>query len=255
MDRSVESVEAGGGGESMTGRPWCIVFCAGLVVGQTASGQSVRSLVNSGNDFYEKQQYTDAEVNYRKALEKDASLLPGRYNLGSALHKEGKYQEAVSEYETLLRPTTGKETQADIHYNIGNSYMKEQQYQQAVNSYIESLKLNPSDADAKYNLSYALEKLRQQQQQQKQNKDKDKDKDKNKDQNKKDQQKQQQKQQDQKNQQQQQNQEQQRQQRQEKQMSRADAERILQVLRNNEKEVQKKLRARTAVRPKSEKDW
>jgi Ca-activated chloride channel homolog len=237
----------------MTGRSWCIVLWGGLIMGQTATGQSVRSLINSGNDYYEKQQYTDAEVNYRKALEKDASLLPGRYNLGGALHKEGKYQEAVSEYETLLRPTTGKETQADIHYNIGNSYMKEQQYQQAVNSYIESLKLNPSDADAKYNLSYALEKLRQQQQQQKQNKDKDKEK--NKDQDKKDQknqQNQQQKPQDQKNQQQQQNQEQQRQ---EKQMSKADAERILQVLRNNEKEVQKKLRARTAVRPKSEKDW
>ncbi len=38
-------------------------------------------------------------------------------------------------------------------------------------------------------------------------------------------------------------------------MSKADAERILEVLKNNEKEVQKKLRVRQAVRPKTDKDW
>lgn len=231
-----------------------VLLLAGAGVTHTPA-QSVRSLVNSGNDHYEKGEYGDAEVNYRKALERQQSLLPGRFNLGNALHKQGKFQESISEYETLLRPTTPREAEPGIHYNIGNSYLKQQQYQEAIRSYIEALKRDPSDADAKYNLSYALEMLRQQQQQKQ---DKNKNKDENKqDQDKKNQQNQQQQQQQQKNQQQQppqQNQQQQARQ-QEKKMSKADAERILQVLRNSEKDVQKKLRARQAVRPRSEKDW
>ena len=38
-------------------------------------------------------------------------------------------------------------------------------------------------------------------------------------------------------------------------MSKADAQRILDVLKDNEKEVQKKLRVRQAVRSKTDKDW
>ena len=217
--------------------------------------QSVRSLVNSGNDHYEKGEYGDAEVNYRKALERQQSLLPGRFNLGNALHKQGKFQESISEYETLLRPTTPREAESGIYYNIGNSHLKQQQYQEAVRSYVEALKRDPSDVDAKYNLSYALEKLRQQQQQQKQDKNKNKqDQDKQKQQNQQQQQQNQQQQQQKSQPPPQQNQQQQARQ-QEKKMSKADAERILQVLRNNEKDVQKKLRARQAVRPRSEKDW
>jgi tetratricopeptide (TPR) repeat protein len=215
----------------------------GLVLTAPIEAQSVRSLVNKGNDLYKEGKYTDAEVNYRKALEKDQALLPGKFNLGNALHKEGKLDDAVKQYETTLQPGTPAATRAKAHYNIGNTHLRQQKYQEAIHSYVESLKLSPDDYDAKYNLSYALQMLRQQQQNKDQNK---------KDQKKKDQQQQQQQQQK-KQDQQQEPQQQQRQQ--EKRISKADARRILDVLKNNEREVQKKLRARPAARPRTEKDW
>ncbi len=218
----------------------------GVVLAPRLGAQSVRSLVNKGNDLYSKGKYTDAEVNYRKALEKDQTLLPGKFNLGNALHKEGKLDDAVKQYEMTLQPGTSTETKAKVHYNIGNSYLRERKYQEAIHSYVESLKLAPDDYDAKYNLSYALEMLRRQQQQQ-QNKDQ------NKDQNKQDQKKTDQQQQQQQPKQDQQPQQQQQQQ--QKQISKADAQRILDVLKNNERDVQKKLRARPAARPRTEKDW
>jgi len=212
--------------------------------------QSTRSLVNGGNDMYREQKYSDAEVNYRKALEKEKALIQGHFNLGDALTKQGKYDEAVKEYETALSKAEGKDTKAYAHYNIGNSMMKQQRYQDAVQSYINSLKLDPKDDDARYNLSYALEKLKAPPPKP-QNKNQDK-----KDQDKKDQQK---KDQDKQNQQQKDRQDRQKQQQspqqQQKQMSRADAQRILDVLKNSEKDVQKKLHARQAVRPKTDKDW
>jgi len=227
-----------------------------LAVGGIAWGQSVRSLVNGGNDLYEEKKFGDAEVNYRKAVEEEPASVEGHFNLGNALYKQGKTDESVKEFENAMLKAEEKSTRADAHYNIGNSYLKAQQYQDAVKSYVEALKLNPDDMEAKYNLSYALEKLKQQQQQQKND---NKDQDKNNDENKKDKQKNDQQQRNQEKQKQQQQDQQQAQQKQkqqqEKQMSKADAERILDVLRNNEKDVQKKLRVRQAVRPKGEKDW
>ena len=224
-----------------------------LVATLPAQAQSVRSLVNGGNDLYKEDKYTDAEVNYRKALEKEKDLVQGHFNLGNALNKEGKYGEAVKEYDLAREKATSPETRGHAWYNIGNSMMGEQKYQEAVDAYIRSLQLNPRDLEAKYNLSYALEKLKQQQQQQQQNKNQDK---KDQKQNQKNQQnKQDQQKQDQKKQDQQQNPQQNQPQQQQKQMSKADAERILDVLKNSEKDVQKKLHARQAVRPKTDKDW
>lgn len=243
-------------------RTWVIGFLMLVSVLDSAS-QSVRSLVREGNSQYKDQKYTDAEVSYRKALEKEQDLVPGHFNLGNSLYKQDKADEAMKAYENALMKAESKETKADAYYNMGNALLKGQRYQEAVKSYIESLKLNPNDQDTKYNLSYALAKLREQQQQQQQNKnDKNKDVKQNQKKDQQDQQKQDQQKQDQQkqNQQQQQKQDQQTQQQkqqqgQEKKMAKADAERILDVLKNSERDVQKKLRVRQGVRVKTEKDW
>jgi Ca-activated chloride channel family protein len=214
-----------------------------------APAQSVRSLVNGGNDLYKEQKYTDAEVNYRKALEKEKGQPQATYDLGNALYKQSKPAEAAKEYETALHATEDTRMQSQSYFNIGNTFAQGQDYQNAIKGYINALKLNPDDADAKYNLSYALRMLKQQQQQQ-QNKNNDKKQDQK---NQQDQKKQNQQQQQQNKQDQQRQQPQPRQQ--ERQISKAEAERILAVLKNNERDVQKKLRTRTAVRPRSEKDW
>jgi Ca-activated chloride channel family protein len=231
--------------------PSALLTCLLLpLLAASAGAQSTRSLINSGNGMYKDQKFGDAEVNYRKALEKEKDLVQGHFNLGDALTKQGKYDEAVKEYENALTKAEGKDTKAYAHYNIGNDMMKQQRYQDAVRSYIDALKLQPKDEDARYNLSYALEKLKMPPpKQQNQNQDKN-----NKD--KKDQQKQDQNKQDQQKQ--QQNDKQQKQQspqQQQKHMSRADAQRILDVLKNSEKDVQKKLHTRQAVRPRTDKDW
>lgn len=260
----MESATCGGRSEIMRNLRVIVAVVWTLAsIPHAVQAQSIRSLVNGGNSLYEKQQFSDAEVNYRKALEKEKDLVAGHFNLGNALYKQGKLDESVQEFEGALMKAEETETKAFAHYNIGNSYLKGEKYQEAIQSYIEALKVNPEDQEAKYNLSYALKKLKdQQQQQQQQQKKQDdnrdqKDKDKNKNQ------QQQQKQNEQRDQQQQPNQQQPQQdkaqqqpaQPQQKQMSRADAERILDVLKNSEKDVQKKLRVRQSARVKTEKDW
>ena len=78
---------------------------------------------------------------------------------------------------------------AEAFYNLGNAQFKQQKYQEALESYKQSLRLNPSDMEAKYNYAYTKRLLDE-------NKDggggggdqnKDQNQDQNKDQNQNDQ--------------------------------------------------------------------
>jgi tetratricopeptide (TPR) repeat protein len=266
----MESVEEGGSGVKK-GAGLNLGMWVALVIGNCsmviglAHAQSVRSLVNSGNDLYASKKFDDAEVSYKKAVEKDITSVPGHFNLGNSLYRQDKHDQAVKAFENAISRAEGKLAKSQAYFNLGDAHLRSQNYDEAVKSFTESLKLNPDDVDAKYNLSYALMKQKEQQQQKNQNKNEknqDKNKDQqqqNQDQNKQEQEKQDQQKQNQQNQQQQDQQQQQAQQdqtrQQQRQMSKADAERILDVLKNNEKDVQKKLRARVVQRPRGEKDW
>ena len=123
-----------------------VVLCViGLVLLARAStpAQSVRSLVNGGNDLYKEQKFTDAEVNYRKAIEKEKGQTQATYNLGNSLYKQQKPAEAAKEYEGVLHATIDSRTQSHSYYNIGNTFAQGQDYQNAIKGYINALKLNP----------------------------------------------------------------------------------------------------------------
>lgn len=232
-----------------------------LITTQFVDGQSVRSLNNSGVDSYKKKQFVDAEVNFKKGLEKSKENFELNYNLGDSYYKQQRYDEAIKSFQNSLAQTEDGNLKSKAFHNIGNSLLKSQKIKESVEAYKHSLKLNPDDKDTKYNLSYALSLLKQQQDQQ-QNKnqnDKNKDKQDQKDQNKNDQQnKNKDEQKDQK--QNQQNKDQAAQldnmkQQEKNKISKEEAERILEALRNNEKDLQKKLRKKVGVPITTDKDW
>ena len=224
--------------------------------------QTLRGFVNDGVEKYNEENYSDAEVNFKKGTEKAADNFEAKYNLGDALFKQKRYDEALNSYQNSLALARNDQEKAKVHYNIGNSLLKSQKIKESIEAYKQSLKLNPYDQETKYNLSYALEMLKSkndQKQNQDQNKDQNKDKNKNKkenqDQQKQDQQKNQQ-QQDQKKQDQQSKQDNTKQQQQQPQkISKEEAERILGALKDNEKDLQKELRKIKGKRVKTDKDW
>jgi Ca-activated chloride channel homolog len=211
--------------------------------------QGLRSLNNSGVDLYEQKKFTDAEVNFKKTLEKNPQLFQGHFNLGDAYYKQGRYDEAIQSYKNSLQFTEDKNKQAQAYHNMGNSFLKQQKYPESIEAYKNALKDRPNDLDTKYNLSYALNMMKQNQDKKNQNKN-DKDKDKNKDQ----QQNQNQQNQDKKDNKDQQKQQQQQQQ-QKNQISKDEAQRMLDALKNNETDTQKKLRRAKGKPVVTDKNW
>jgi len=103
------------------------------------------------------------------------------------MYEQENYEESNKLFTEVTERITSPEEKASAYYNLGNTYMKENKFQESIDAYKNSLRLNPNDPDAKYNLEYARKKLKEQQQNQDQNQDQDKKDQDKKDQDKKDQ--------------------------------------------------------------------
>lgn len=232
------------------------LFALFLPVLTAASAYGQNREISKGNKEYNEKRYRNAEAAYREAISKKPGEFTGIYNLGNALYRQEKFEDAAQQYMSAMGNEKNPASRSKAFYNLGNALLKNQQYKESVDAYKQALKINPDDEDARYNLSYALQKLKQQQQQSGQNKDQ-----KNKDQQQKDQQKdQQKKEQEQKDEQQQAGQDkkeqEKKQQKKEPKMSKEEAERMLRALKNDEKDLQKeKARKFKVVNANPEKDW
>jgi len=219
--------------------------------------QSLRGLVNDGVDQYADGNFSDAEVNFKKGTEKAPANFEAQFNLGDAYFKQQRYDEAIKSYQSSLAMARTDTEKSKVHYNVGNSLLKSQKIEESIEEYKKSLKLNPHDQEAKYNLSYALEMLKNQEQQedQKQDKKDEEKKDEQKDKKEEKKEDQQKKQDQQKQDQQKKEEEKQQQQQQPQKISKEEAERILEALKDNEKDLQKELRKVKGKKVKTDKDW
>jgi len=253
------------------------------------SAQIELGFIRDGNASYKEKSYTDSEENYRRALEVEATSYSGTFNLGNSIYQQGRYQEAVKHFETATAYAPDEKSRAQALHNLGNSHLKLQDYENSAKAYIEALKINPGDMDTKYNLAYAMQKLKEQQQQQQEQQQDQENQDENsedqenkdqeqKDQEQKDQEQQEQDQQDQENKgENQQNKDQDQKDEQEqkaqdkeidnpeegaqdstlmmkKEMSMEEVLKILEIMDNEEQKVQQKLRAPKGDRKKTDKD-
>ena len=187
-----------------------------------------------GNRQYKKENYTLSEIDYRRGAEANKNSYEAHYNIGDALYKQDKYEDALGEFETAAKMLNEKKDK--VMHNIGNCNYQLQNYGQAVDAYQRSLRANPKDDETRYNLVQAMKMVQQQQQQQQQ------------DQNQQQQQQQQQQEE-------QQQQQQQEQLQDENQMDKETAEQILQALEQDEQDTQEKLQRQQGKKRRVEKDW
>lgn len=121
----------------------------------TAQQMPERSLVRKGNRQYNKGEYGEAIKRYEEAIKAAPESFEATYNLGNALYKAERFDTAE---QTILRAAADtlrtNDERAETYYNLGNAQFKQQKYKEALESYKQSLRLNPSDMEAKYNYAY-----------------------------------------------------------------------------------------------------
>jgi tetratricopeptide (TPR) repeat protein len=206
----------------------------------SATAQDDKAIIKKGNEAYKKNEFDKAAEQYQKVTTKTPANATAQYNLGNALYKNSKTDDAVAAYDNAATNLTDKTEKSKALYNKGVVLQNNKKLPECIAAYKDALKLNPQDEDARQNLQKALQQLKQQQQ--KENKDQKKPKE---DQKKKEEQK---KKEDEKKQQQPQQQQ--------PKITKKDAEEKLKALLQQEKNLQDKLKRVNAASPnKPEKDW
>ena len=140
-----------------------------------------KQILRKGNDLFKQKRFVDAEVKYKKALQKNPYYETAGYNLGNAVYEQQRYEEALPQYELVAKSSRDLETRANSYHNAGNVMMKQKQYDKAIDAYKKSLILDPKDEETRYNLALAQKLLKDQQQNQN-NENKDQNQDQNQDQ-------------------------------------------------------------------------
>lgn len=156
-----------------------------LFFATTAAAQNDRTLIRQGNRAYRAQKWVQAETAYRKALSKNRNNPQAVYNLGCALMEQRKDSAAISYLNQAGQMEKSKIRKAMCYHNLGVIMQTHQQYGQAIEAYKQALRNNPADNETRYNLALCKKLLKnnpqKNNQNNKNNKDKNKDKNKNKD--------------------------------------------------------------------------
>lgn len=210
-----------------------------------------RDYLRSGNKLYNDSLFIKAEVDYRKALEINPKSTDAMFNLGNSLLMQQKAKEAMEQFESASKVEKDKDKLAQIYHNMGVILQSSKQYPQCIEAYKESLRNNPKDDETRYNLALAQKllktnskiktriririkiKTRSERRQKDQNKNQQ-------EQDKKDQQ----------------NQNQQQQQQNKDEMSKENAQQLLNAVMQDEKNVQDKVKKQLQIQGKKlDKDW
>ena len=202
-----------------------------LMMAMSASAQTDRQYIRQGNKLFRSGDYPNAEVAYRKAIEKNPKNPQAVYNLGNALMAQKKDSAAVVQFESASKLETNPLRKAKAYHNMGVVCQSHKMYGEAIEAYKNALRLNPNDDETRYNLvlcKHQQQKQQQNQQNQNQQGNDDQKKDDKKDQQKQDQQ--------------QDKQDKKQQEQPKPQMSKENAEQLLNAAIQNEKQTQDKLK-------------
>ena len=235
-------------------RRTAMIIGLAFVIGQLSvapafaqDNMSARRHVKQGNKQFQKRDFNEAETSYRKALEKNKENPQALYNLGNALLAQGQDTTAIKFFEQAAKVEKNPLRQSQSFHNLGTILQGRRMFGEAIEQYKQALRLNPNDDDARYNLVLCKHQLENQPNNQQQGDNKNQDGQKEK-QEQEQQQQQQQKQQ---------QQEQQKQQEQKPEMSKENAEQLLNAAMQQEKQTQKRMKEaqKQPQRRQVEKNW
>ena len=209
-----------------------------LLIALPSFAQTDKREVRRGNRKFDKHNYKEAELDYRRALVKDSTSFAAIYDLASALYKQKDYEGAGSVLARREEAPPMDLDGAKYYFNAGDIALQKKDYATAMKVFKQTLLIDPGDLEAKENYIYAKKMLENQQQNQDQQDQQDQQQNQDQNQNQQDQQ--------------------QNQQDQQQKISPQQAQQMLQAIQAKEKETQDKVEKAKALKAQSrqkEKNW
>ncbi|NIF04508.1 tetratricopeptide repeat protein [Chryseobacterium sp. Tr-659] len=129
--------------------------------------ENYRTLVHEGNQKFDGKDYDGASSKYMEAVKSNDKDFTAHYNMGNALYKSKKYEEAKAEFEKAEKLSQTLPDKTAALHNLGNTYMQMNQPEKAADYYKKALKQDPySEATRK---NYEIAKLKEKEKEQQKN--------------------------------------------------------------------------------------
>lgn len=131
-----------------------------LLCGTILFAQDAKSYIHQGDELYRQKKYKEAEEAYRKAAAMQGQKVESNFNLGDALYKEKKFDTADSTFTSIASSSANPLIKAEAYHNLGNALLTNKKYDASIDAYKKALLNNPKDDQTRYNLAYAEEMLK-----------------------------------------------------------------------------------------------
>lgn len=151
-----------------------------------AVAQEEKKILHEGNKSYFGGKVMESASLYKKSLKENPNYYKANFNLGDALYqtatmiKTGKmpvpdkrmtadsaanlvFDQAAEQFEVVAKSVSHPDTIQKAWHNYGNAKLQQKSYEDAIMGYKKALRLNPKDDETRYNLAYAQRKLKEQQ--------------------------------------------------------------------------------------------
>lgn len=141
-------------------KPWftiALFFTTGFVSAQSSEAEKI---IQGGNELYKQQQYEQAAAEYKKAIEIDPANTTAKFNLASALAKQGKPDEAVKAFTQIAGDANEAAFKSKNYYNKGAVLSQQKKLEESIEAYKNALRQNSADKEARENLQKALLELK-----------------------------------------------------------------------------------------------
>lgn len=171
------------------------VFGVNLLISISVVGQEEKKILHDANKAYLAGKVMESTSLYKKSLKEKPTYYKANFNLGDALYKTGNliktgkmpppnkrmtpdsaanivFEQAAEQFEVVAKSVSNADTIQKAWHNFGNAKLMQKNFEEAVMGYKKSLKLNPKDEDTRYNLAYAQRLLKKQKNQDKEQKKK-----------------------------------------------------------------------------------
>ena len=155
------------GRRGRTGRLWLppVIAILGAAAPAEVRAQAGRAETREGNRLYEEGRFAEAHEKYLEALLADPDSPIIRFNDGNALYRGEDYESALESFRAAVEGGD-PELAAAAWYNLGNTLYRQGALPESLEAFKQALRADPADPDAKHNLERVLEQMQEQQEQQ-----------------------------------------------------------------------------------------
>ena len=135
-----------------------ILLLLTILSGNCLKAQVWTDSLRKAQTLHKEQKYSQALDLYKRAKVNSVNDKYLKSELAQSAYKSGDYESSCSSLQLAIINETNPNELSRLYYNLGNVFFKKGNYKEAIENYKLSLRKNPENEDAKYNLSQVLRK-------------------------------------------------------------------------------------------------